>query len=41
MGVRTAFIQKNLPNLQNLKELTWADIEIFQLAFESFGRGTS
>jgi hypothetical protein len=41
MGVRTDFIQNNLPNLRNLKEVTWTDIEIFQLAFESFGRSTS
>jgi hypothetical protein len=41
LGVRPAFIQKNLPNLQNLKEMTWTDIEIFQLAFESFGTSTS
>jgi hypothetical protein len=41
MGVRTDFIQKNLPSLWNFKEVTWTDIEISQLAFESFGRGTS
>ena len=41
MGIGTDFIQKNLPNLQSLKKMTWTDLNISQLAFESFGRSTS